>query len=73
MSQGGGITEVTPLSHALPSLCVQVSLSLSSCSLPEHLPQIIINIVNKSESKLLNVKYAEFLPELSGQFINVTA
>lgn len=42
-----GIREVTPLSHALPSLCVQVSLSLSSCSLPEHLPQIIINIVNK--------------------------
>jgi hypothetical protein len=34
---------------------------------------IIINIINKMRGKLLNVKYAKFLSELAGQFINAMA
>lgn len=34
---------------------------------------IIINIINKKRGKLLNVKYAKFLSELAGQFINAMA
>lgn len=62
------------------SLC-QASCPLSawksdSPSLPPVLSQstpIIINIINKKRGKLLNVKYAKFLSDLTGQFINVMA
>lgn len=46
-----------------PSLCPALSQSTL----------IIISIINKKRGKLLNVKYAKFLSDLTGQFINVMA
>lgn len=61
--------------HHVPchlSVLKSLSLLLFSCTFLEHIaPKIIINIINKERGKLLNVKYAKFLPELTGQFINV--
>lgn len=58
---------VSTLSQALPSLCVEVAMSLSlslspSCSLPEQPPQIIINIINKNERQVIKYKICRVPP-----------
>lgn len=57
-------------------LAASVELKTDAPSLPSAHSQnaiIIINIINKKRGKLLNVKYATFLSELAGQFINAMA
>lgn len=70
LGRGTRTRAVRPFSSVLPPLCVEVEPSLSfSCVFPEH--PIMINIINKKRGELLNVKYAKFLSDLTGQFINV--
>lgn len=72
LGRGTRTRAVRPLSSVFPPLCVEVEPSLSfSCAFPEH--PIIINIINKKRGKLLSIKYAKFLSDLTGQFINMMA
>lgn len=67
VGQGQVIKEVRaviPLSHVLPPLSVEVtvSLALSFPALSQSTPQIIINIINKNERQVIKCKICRVPP-----------